>query len=517
MDVTANSKLPLGIQWIVALAVLLVSSFLVSLLVRTPHAPQLAAVHTMSLMVMALVVYAWWIYPTSGSLAMSVSAVLVLAWAWAVHRAPLLGMDVASCGLLITVAGWQRRRWARRFQRLQQTVEDLREEHTVKEQAITLANQTREALQKKLARYTQLQTIAEELSNLTALGTIAQLAVDRAFALIGKSDTCLLFLVDPERQELSLFASKKRESLATIRAKQGDQFDRHVLRTHRPLLVNDVRRDFRFTVTVSPEREVSAVIACPLLIEQSAEGVLRLDSAQAGVYTQDDLRFLDILLGLVSTALTNAKLFAQAQQLAVTDGLTGLSLRRPFLEHLARELTRAARSREAVSVLMVDVDHFKTYNDTFGHTAGDLILKGVAEVLRTIVPPGGAIARYGGEEFVILLPRTTRHQATHVAEQIRRTIEHEAPNSARHVAPTTSRRPSRQGGSPAPSDSPPVSRHPEEESVGPSGRREASGVTVSVGVASFPDDAQVELELIRIADQRLYQAKRAGRNVVVSA
>ena len=348
----------------------------------------------------------------------------------------------------------------------------------MRDQGIAIATQARNALQKKLSRYTQLQTIAEELSNMTELAAIARLAVDCAFRLIGKSDACLLFLVDEERQTLSLFASKKRETIPSIRAKHGDQFDRYVLRSHAPLLVNDVRRDFRFTVTMSPARQISAVIGCPLLLGQGPAGVLRLDSAHAGAYTQDDLRFLGILLDLVETAVTNAKLFARTQQLAMSDGLTGLTLRRPFLDAVTRELARSGRSREPVSVLMLDVDHFKHYNDTFGHTAGDLILKGVADVLQTAIPPGAVAARYGGEEFVVLLPRFASSAARETAEKIRQLVGQHAQGSLR----------------------------------GPH-----QAVTVSLGIATFPEDAQGELELIRMADQRLYQAKREGRNRVCAS
>jgi diguanylate cyclase (GGDEF)-like protein len=463
-------------RWAVALALLVVCAIQAAC-VLTGVAGYTSLVQTLGLMTMALATYGWVLYPVVGSVTLSLLAFLSLAWSWAARPAPTLWAQMVTFGILLAAAVWQRRQRARRFQWLQQKLEDLTEEEAVKEQAIATASQAREALQKKLSRYTQLQTIAEELSNLTDLPSIAQLTVDRAFALIGKSDVCLLFLIDPDEQELSLFSSRKRESILTIQAKHGDQFDRHVLRTHRPLLVNDVRRDFRFTVSISPEREVGSVIACPLLIGQAPEGVLRLDSSKAGVYTQDDLRFLDILLDLIATAVMNAKLFAQTQHLAVTDGLTGLTLRRPFLEQLGRELTRAARSREPVSVLMVDVDHFKRYNDTYGHTAGDLVLKGVAEVLRTVVSPSGVIARYGGEEFVALLPRVARQDASDLAEKIRRVVETQVHGSARG----------------------------------------AQQVSVSLGVAAFPDDAQAELELIRIADQRLYHAKRSGRNLVCSS
>ncbi len=479
----------LALRWFLALTTLLVCAALITLIIGRA---QLDAelIRALCLTTIALATYAWVLYPLPGSLVVSAAVFLCLQWAWAARQTWMLRWDLFAFLILTAAAFRQYRRRAKRFQRLRQLLDDLEEEQSVKQQAIALAQQTAQGLQKKLARYTELQAIAEALSNMTDVSAVAQLVVDRAFRLIGKSDVALLFFVDKERQELSLFASRKRETMAPIRAKHGDQFDRHVLRSHRPLLVNDVRRDFRFPgaagMVAAQERPVSSVIACPLFINQSPEGVLRLDSAQPAAYTQDDLRFLDILLDLVSAAVANARLFAQMQRLAVIDGLTGLMLRRPFLEQLTRELTRSLRGREPVSVLMVDVDEFKAYNDLYGHTAGDLVLRSIAEVLRTTVPPGGAVARYGGEEFAVLLPRLARHDAGEVAEKIRHAVEQQAQGGGRL---------SRAAGQVVPE------------------RR----VTVSIGAASFPDDAQVELELIRIADQRLYQAKRNGRNLVCTA
>jgi diguanylate cyclase (GGDEF)-like protein len=352
---------------------------------------------------------------------------------------------------------------------MRQVLEELEEEGGVKEQATAQAQQANTGLQKKHARYTQLQAIAEQLSNMTDRTGIANLAVDRTFSLIGKSDVCLLFLVDRQRQELSLFASKKQDDLASIRAKHGDQFDRYVLRTHRPLLVNDVRRDFRFTAAATMDRPIGSVIACPITIGEAVEGVLRLDSARPQAYTQDDLRFLDIFLDLVNTALANARLFAQTQQLAITDGLTELYRRQPFLEQLAREVARANRSRESLAVLMLDIDHFKRYNDTYGHLEGDRVLAEVAGVLGWQIRGTEIAARYGGEEFAIVLPDTEPAAAPHVAERMRAAVAQ-------------------------------VSAF-------------ADQVTVSVGVATATEGCLPE-QLIAAADRALYAAKEGGRNRV---
>jgi len=473
----ADRKALLIVRWSVVLALLIVCASLVTVIAAGRSPASAALAQPLGLIMIALAAYAWVLYPPTGGVIISIVVFLCLVWAWAAQRTASLSVDLAAFAALLGVAAYQQRLRFRRLHRLRQVVEDLEEEGSVKAQAAAQARQSNASLQRKHARYVQLQAIAEQLSNITDRTPIANLAVERAFSLIGKSDVCLLFLVDRQRQELSLFASKKGKEVASVRAKHGDQFDRYVLRTQRPLLVNDVRRDFRFTVSLSPERPVSSVIACPLLLTQRAEGVLHMDSAQAGAYSQDDLRFLDILLDLISTAMTNAELFQQTQHLAMTDGLTGLMLRRPFHDQLTRELVRAKRGKDAVSVVMLDVDKFKDYNDAFGHTAGDLVLRSVAEVLRTATPAGGAPARYGGEEFAVLLPRMKRHEAADIAEAIRRTVEAQVHRSGRGV--------------PVP-------------------------VTVSLGVASFPDDAKEETELIRIADQRLYEAKHAGRNLVIS-
>ena len=433
----------------------------------------LPLLHTLTVVLIGLATISLLVLPLAVGTLINALALLGSLWAWAVTRSNLLGFDTAVLVMLIGLASLQQRRRARRILRLKQQLDDLEEEFYLKEQALRISRQAHDGLQRKLSRYQQLQTIAEHLSRLLNLEGIGQLAVDRAFELIGKSDVCLLFLVDKERQELALYASKKAAGVPVIRTKQGDQFDHYVLRTHRPLLVNDVRRDFRFGSVGTTDRPLGAVIACPVIVAESAEGVLRLDSPNAGVYTQDDLRFLDILLDLVDTAIANARLFAQTQQLAMTDGLTGVLRRQPFLDQLTRELARANRTREPLAVLMLDIDDFKRYNDTFGHPAGDLVLKTVAEVMRSTVPPDGMCGRYGGEEFAMLLPKASGTHGAEIAERIRQRVEEKVRTVGR--------------------DSP---------------------VTVSLGVAAFPDDAQSELELIRQADQRLYQAKRAGKNRV---
>jgi diguanylate cyclase (GGDEF)-like protein len=164
------------------------------------------------------------------------------------------------------------------------------------------------------------------------------------------------------------------------------------------------------------------------------------------------------------------------EKLAITDGLTNLHNHRFFHERLALEAERSQRSRHELALLMVDVDHFKLYNDRHGHPAGDVVLRQVAQLLAEGRRANDIVARYGGEEFALILVDTPKGQAAELGERLRQRI-------AAHAFP-----------------------HGDEQ---PGGK-----LTVSVGVAAMPDDAQTCAALLDAADGALYAAKRAGRNRV---
>ncbi len=166
------------------------------------------------------------------------------------------------------------------------------------------------------------------------------------------------------------------------------------------------------------------------------------------------------------------------RQLAITDGLTGLFNHRYFKEHLEQELYRASRHHSEVPLIMIDIDYFKRYNDTFGHPAGDALLRAVARILKENIRKIDIAARYGGEEFTLVLADTAKAAASMVAEKMRRMVETNAFEGL----------PSHQDGH----------------------------ITISLGVATFPLDATNPNDLIAMADQRLYQAKQRGRNQVVA-
>ena len=176
--------------------------------------------------------------------------------------------------------------------------------------------------------------------------------------------------------------------------------------------------------------------------------------------------------GHTALAMRNANLLERMQQMAVTDGLTQLANRRSFDRALDRELQRATRTDGRLSVVLIDIDHFKTLNDTHGHLTGDTVLRQIAAALRECGREYDTIARYGGEEFAAVLPGCSAALAVQVAERLRRAVEE------------------------APTDVP---------------------VTASAGVATYPYDGADIDSLLGAADRALYSAKRTGRNRVFSA
>jgi len=184
-----------------------------------------------------------------------------------------------------------------------------------------------------------------------------------------------------------------------------------------------------------------------------------------------DIAALEMLAAALASALARADLVAAMRRQSLTDALTGLGNRRAFDLELARRIAEAGRSGRPLSLCLIDIDHFKGYNDSFGHTAGDEALATVASVLRTSCRAADIPARYGGEEMVVILPGTPMSGALDVAERIRRAVE----------------------ASPMP----------------------LRPVTVSVGVTTTTGDCSAEL-LVEAADRALYEAKEAGRNRVCS-
>jgi diguanylate cyclase (GGDEF)-like protein len=212
--------------------------------------------------------------------------------------------------------------------------------------------------------------------------------------------------------------------------------------------------------------------AVPLIYQDRVTGTLLVRSDdQSRVWQENELLLLRTVADQVTIAVSHARLFAQSQQQALTDGLTGCFNRRSFELQLEKDLHHATRTRQSLSLIMIDVDHFKRVNDSFGHDTGDVALRMIADGLREGLRGGDTASRYGGEEFTVILPQADLAGALLAAERLRVRIE------------TT-----------------------EFPRVGT--------LTISLGVATFPLQASSRDSLVTAADRALYEAKRSGRNRV---
>jgi len=217
-------------------------------------------------------------------------------------------------------------------------------------------------------------------------------------------------------------------------------------------------------------RQGDLEVLCPIQRENKLIAILTLGKKHPrGYYSQDDLDFLKIVAGEISVAIENARIYEKASQRAITDELTGLFNHRFFHQRLEEEIARSIRFGEVFSILFLDVDHFKEYNDSSGHLVGDEVLKSIAKYLKNSVRASDICFRYGGDEFAVIFPRTTIDGGRKVAERIR-------------------------------------------SGIASCQDWQGSQVTVSIGIASWPMDGVIKDELIRSVDAALYYSKQKGRN-----
>jgi diguanylate cyclase (GGDEF)-like protein len=337
------------------------------------------------------------------------------------------------------------------------------------------------ALKLKITRYDNLKKLIEDLNHSLKLDIVISVLSSTVYTLISNSaGVALFYLVDNQYQKLNLVYSIKDDSDLVVLSKQGDIFDQWVLRHSSQLIIENLKNDFRFdsdSLSNQDMRSVLSLISSPLISNNSLLGLLRLESKKSGFFNQDDLRFLALVSDLGAVALENSLLFQKTQDLAIHDDLTALYTRSYFIDRLRDQVRRCQRLDQHLSLMMIDIDFFKQYNDKFGHILGDLVLKKMGvllkEALREFNP---LLCRFGGEEFLVMLSGIDKKKSLVIADELRRRIEAEKIML----------------------------------------RRQDTHITVSIGVASLPLDTKDEDELVQKADKAMYAAKTKGRNQVCS-
>jgi diguanylate cyclase (GGDEF)-like protein len=221
-----------------------------------------------------------------------------------------------------------------------------------------------------------------------------------------------------------------------------------------------------------PWPKVPSLLVLPLVLHDRALGTLILGAKRRHAFGEAVRPTLEVLASHLATSLSNARMIAQLEKMATTDGLTGLLNKRAMLDEAERKVAAAARFDRPLSVLVTDIDFFKKVNDTYGHDVGDVVIRGLGDVLKRHKRNTDVVARFGGEEFVVLCEQTDAKGAMLLAERIREElgkIVFHAPNGT-------------------------------------------VSVTCSIGVATFPDAGRDWESLFKSADEALYVSKRSGRN-----
>lgn len=312
------------------------------------------------------------------------------------------------------------------------------------------------------------ERLAEESSLEESLAAVS----DATLELI-PADHASIRLVDASGAELLACARSGRGvEHHSVPLRKGEGVAGWVLAHARPALVSDARQDPRFVHASDQGFAIAAIVAAPLLQARHAIGVLSASSSLPGAFDASHERLARLLASCSVPALERARL----QRLAVTDDLTLAYNGRYLLPRLHDELRRSRGEAQTVSVAMLDLDHFKRVNDTYGHARGDSVLRAFCDRVRDKTRRSDLLVRRGGEEFVLVLPSTDHARALALAERIRRS----------------------------------VGEHPFDDDAGPPIRQ-----TVSIGVATWDDRESAE-DLLHRADMALYSAKSAGRDRVWS-
>jgi len=313
----------------------------------------------------------------------------------------------------------------------------------------------------------------------------------RRVARVLRISKCSMVLATPGDQIGVVVAAYENPMLRNVQIELAryPEIER-ALTTGRPVLVESVSEDPLYdTERVRWQREGIAVgtrsaVALPFSMKDQQLGVFFLRTSGDDLpLTRADAQFAETVIRSVVAAIEKAYDFETAvsdrkrfEKLAATDALTGCLNRRALSETLEQELDRARRYNLALTILLADIDRFKAINDTRGHIAGDSVLRQVGEMLRREARSVDLVARYGGEEFVIVMPETALQGAVIFAERLRRRVMHQ------DFADTGAA---------------------------------ALMITVSIGLASFPDDRATNADaFVALADQALYRAKNEGRNLV---
>ncbi len=337
---------------------------------------------------------------------------------------------------------------------------------------LTIDNQLEEAL-------TSIYDLSKSIAPVLDWNQLYKTILEKSLELL-KAEQGSLMLLNHDTAELRAVAKKSMDSIAKddMKLRLGEKIAGKVLENGEPLLVEDVENDPRINQRNKSRYKTKSFICLPIKIEDRVSGVLNVSDKISGeAFNEKDLKLIQSFIPNAAIAIERSSLYEKSeklQQLSLTDPLTGILNRRYLDNRLTEEISRFKRYKHPFSFLMLDIDGFKKYNDTFGHLTGDKVLKNLASTISSSLRNIDIVARFGGDEFVIILPRTLKGDAINIANRLRESVA--------------------------------------KSKITSQGKPPQNNLTVSIGLTSFPEDASSTNELLEKADQALFRAKKSGRN-----
>ncbi len=364
-------------------------------------------------------------------------------------------------------------------------VQAFNEEH--KKIISILGNQIMEAIEhaeivhqmvSEMTEFASFYEVSRKLASSLNLSDILFTTLDSAQKIVRYSFGTIVFY-NKENNSFSIksYIGNNKDEFINREFRAEDSLIGYLINTYnRTYMIGDSSQKSLLLSLFGPKISApsySSLLLIPLQIKGNNMGAMIFASEKKHFFTTYEAEILDVLGNQVSVAIDNARMYQQVEAMAVTDGLTQLYNHRKFQEILDSEFRRALRYNTSLSIMLLDIDKFKSINDTKGHTVGDEVLKKIAGLIKRFIRDTDFPCRYGGEEFVLILPNTTTKEAVIIAERIRKSVE---------------------------------------KSTFILNSKEELNITISIGIATYPSDAKEKQELVDKADKALYFAKESGRN-----
>lgn len=343
----------------------------------------------------------------------------------------------------------------------------------MKEKDFQSERQIREAVEAKNHQLNGLQKLGQAIGSSLKIENTFKVVAENLRQMVPGSQSVIVFGMsgsDGHLLKAEYISSPYSDFVRSLVVRNDEGILGKSTEQNRTILVTD-SENYPLQNFINNER---SVIVAPLKAEDEILGCLYVGAAKENSFTDEHRSLVETVSYQASIAVKNSRLYEQTQQMAFTDGLTGLYLHRFFQVRLTEEIAWADRYRKPICLVMVDTDHFKSFNDTLGHPAGDALLQEIAALLKDKVRNTDIVCRYGGDEFALILKDVPKEEAIKTCERIRETFQ------LRFAA-------------------------------------HAVQVTASIGLACYPTDATNKKDLAKAADDALYVSKRNGRNRVTAA